>query len=277
MDALGDVKQLQAEQSDKLKGIQKQVDPPMTAPTSLRNAATTTLPGGVTFIDMAQGQQGFQPTYQVNLNLQDLREDIAEVQRRVDRAFYADLFMMMARSDRREITAREIEERHEEKLLMLGPVIERTEDELLDPLIDITFDRCLEAGILPPVPRELDGVRLGVEYISILAQAQRMVGTAGIERLTGYIGNLAAVAPEVVDKIDLDQSVDEYGEMLGVPGRVVRTDEQVAEIRQQRQQAQQQQQAAEQALAAAEGAKTLSEADTEGNNALTQLTSQLLA
>jgi hypothetical protein len=38
-----------------------------------------------------------------------LGQDIAEVQGRVKQAFYADLFLMMAESDRREITAREID------------------------------------------------------------------------------------------------------------------------------------------------------------------------
>jgi len=53
------------------------------------------------------------------------------VENRIERSFYVDLFLMLANSDRRQITAREIEERHEEKMLMLGPVLQRLNDELL--------------------------------------------------------------------------------------------------------------------------------------------------
>jgi hypothetical protein len=38
-------------------------------------------------------------------------------------------------------------------------------------------------GLLPPAPKRLDGNDLQVEFISILAQAQKSVATAGIERM----------------------------------------------------------------------------------------------
>lgn len=65
--------------------------------------------------------------------------DIREIQERIKIAMYENLFLMISQSDRREITAREIDERHEEKLLQLGPVLERLNDEVLDNLIDRTF------------------------------------------------------------------------------------------------------------------------------------------
>jgi DNA-binding IscR family transcriptional regulator len=46
-------------------------------------------------------------------------------------AYYADLFLMLANDDRSNVTATEIAERHEEKLLMLGPVLERLHNEML--------------------------------------------------------------------------------------------------------------------------------------------------
>ena len=173
------------------------------------------------------------------------------------------------------MTAREVVERHEEKMLQLGPVMERLTDELLDPLIDRTFSVLLRNGDLPPPPEELQGMELKVEYISILAQAQKLVGTSAVERLASFVGNLAGVRPEVLDKINFDEMVDQYGGMLGVPPQLIRPDEEVAKLRQARAQQAAQAQQAEAAAASVQGARVLSETDTSSDNALTRILSNL--
>src|SRR6185503_3409752 len=177
--ALGDSLQLQVQQRRKLEAIDKQVKPPMVGPPSLRNEPASLLPGGVTYVADPSGQ-GFRAAIDVRLDLSHLAADIAEVQGRVKEAFYANLFLMLAESDRREITAREIDERREEKMLMLGPVLERLHDELLQPLVARVFNIMARNGQLPEPPCGLDRRGLQVEFISILAQAQKAVATAGI-------------------------------------------------------------------------------------------------
>lgn len=260
MDALGDTKQLQVQHKKKAKAIAKQIDPPMVGSSQLEGKASNTLPGGVTYTDITAGGSGFTPAYQVAVNISDLKEDIYETQLRIKRAFYEDLFLMLAQSDRRQITAREVEEKHEEKLLMLGPVMERLNDELLDPLIDRTFAIASRAGILPEIPQELEGAELRVEYISIMAQAQKLVGTTGIERLAGFALDVQQVEH---DKFDSDQAIDEYADMLGVPPGIVNSDEEVEAMRQARQQKEQQAQNLAMAEQAAATAKTVGEVDTE--------------
>jgi hypothetical protein len=274
MDALGDIKQLQAMQRRMIQSIDKMVNPPMTAPMSLRNQKASLLPGDITYVDGNQGQAGFKPAHEVKMPLGELQVLIQQTSQRVQKCFYEDLFLMLANSDRRQITAREIEERHEEKLLMLGPVLERQNEDLLDPLIDRTFAIMLRRGLLPPAPPEIAGQDLKVEYISIMAQAQKLVATAGIERFVGFAGNLAQAYPEILDKIDMDQVVDEYGDMLGVPQKIVRPDEVVAAIRQQRAEAAQRQQMADNLAQAAQGAKLLSEADTTRESMLSRALGQ---
>tara|TARA_R110002050_G_scaffold247646_1_gene385409 strand:- start:782 stop:1459 length:678 start_codon:yes stop_codon:yes gene_type:complete len=220
---------------------------------------------------MQGNQGGFRPTYEVNPRLGELQQDIAETQYRIQQGFYADLFQMMTQSDRRQITAREIDERHEEKLLMLGPVLERLHTELLNPLIDRTFNIMARNDLLPPAPEELGGVTLKVEYISVMAQAQKAIGTGAIERLAGFVGNMAATKPDVLDKFDADQSVDEYAEMLGVPPKIVVPDDVVQQMRQARQEQMEQQQMMEQASMGAQAAKVMSDADTGGENILTDI------
>lgn len=271
MVALGDVKQLQTGEKRSLQAIEKMINPPMTGPTTLKNQKASILPGDITYVDVREGQQGFRAVHEVNFNLQALEMKQEQVRSRIQRAFFEDLFLMLAQSDRRQITAREIEERHEEKLLALGPVLEQLNQDLLDPLIDMAFDMHIRQGLIPPPPDELQGMDLKVEYISIMAQAQKLVGVGAVERFTGFVGQIAQVNPEVLDKIDSDQIIDVYGDITSVPSSIIRTDEAVAEIRAARAQQQQQQQQMAMMREGAGAAKDLSQAKLTDDSALSAL------
>jgi hypothetical protein len=275
MDALGDIKALQLEQKRKAQAIDKMVNPPMVAPSSLRNQRASLLPGDVTYLDVSQGGQGFSPAYEINPRINELMLDIQDNQGRIRRAFFEDLFLMIANDTRSNITAREIQERHEEKLLMLGPVLERLNDELLDPLIDRTFGIMLRRGLIPPPPEELQGMELNVEYVSVMAQAMKLTGITSIERFMSFAGNLAGVNPGVLDKVDFDQAVDEYANMVGVPPSMIKDDDTVAKIREQRAQQQAAMQQAEMAAQGAQTAKTLSETQVTDENVVGQMINNL--
>lgn len=271
MEALGDVKALQLMQRRKAEAVEKMVRPPMVGPSSLRTAKASILPGDITFIDVREGQQQFKPVYEVNPRIAELVTDIKEHQQRISRAYYEDLFLMLAQSDRREITAREIDERHEEKLLMLGPTLERENDELLDPLITRVFNVMERRGMIPPAPKVLQEQAIKVEYISIMAQAQKMVSMAGLERFASFVGNMSKSMPEALDKINGDNLVDEYADMTGVSPRVLLSDDQANAKRDARAQAQQQMQQAQAQQMQAQAARDLSQADMSKDNALTRM------
>lgn len=271
MMSLGDIKQLQTGERRVAQAIEKMVNPPMVGPTSLRNQKVSILPGDITFTDVREGQQGFRAAHQVDLRINEMEMKQEQVRGRVRRAFFEDLFLMLASSDRRDITAREIEERHEEKLLALGPVLEQLNQDLLDPMIDIAFDIHLRQGLIPPPPDEIQGADLKVEYISIMAQAQKMVGISGVERFTQFVGNMAAVKPDVLDKVNVDQIVDVYADMMSIPPSIVRSDDDAEAARAQRAQAEQKANSVAMIREGAAAAKDLSQADVEGQNALTNL------
>jgi len=151
---------------------------------------------------------------------------------------------------------------------MLGPVLERLHTELLDPLIDRTFNILQANGVLPVPPPELQNRELNVEYVSVLAQAQRLVATGAVDRLVGFVGQASQLWPEARHKVNINQGINEYAESLGVDPALIRSDDEVA----QRVQVEAQQAAQAQAMAAAEQganiAKTASETDTGGDNAL---------
>ena len=260
MEALGDIKQLQHEQLRKAQGIDYQTKPPLQVPSYMKNRDVDSLPGGVTFID---GQQGkIETAFNVNLNLQHLLADIQDVRGRINGSFYADLFLMLANATDTRMTATEVAERHEEKLLMLGPVLERLHNELLDPLIDITFTRMIENDLVPPAPEELQGKELSVEFVSMLAQAQRAIGTNSVDRYVNSMGLVAQMKPDVLDKFNSDEWADGYADMLGVDPKLIIGGERLARIRQEKAEAQQAMAQQEQRNQAVENATKLNNSKT---------------
>lgn len=272
MIALGQVKALQLEQKRKSQLIDKATNPPMVGPSSLKNQRVSLLPGDITYIDQVTGQDGFKPAYLVNPNTADLLADIQDTRQIINSAYFVDLFMMLQNINTRSMPVEAVIEMKEEKLLMLGPVLERLNDECLNPLIDRTFSIMARKNHLPPPPDVLQGMPLRIEYISVMAQAQKSIGLSSLSSTVGFIGQLAALGKtEALDKLDADQAIDAFAEMSGSSPTVIVPQEQVEQIRQQRAQQQQQQQAMAMGMAAAQGAKTLSEAQTADPSVLTAL------
>ncbi len=246
MTAIGDVLQLGHHQVQKGNAIDYMVNPPLIMPSDARDNEVDFLPGGRSYIDNPSSGAQVQPAFAVNLPLGDLREDIADVRNRINQAFNVDLFMMIANSGRGQMTATEVAERHEEKLMMLGPVLSRLNEEVLRPLIERCFDILSRQGQLPPPPDELRGQKLSVEYTSMLARSQRAIRANSLDNFLTRISNVAQFNPNVMQKINPFNLVDEYADYFSVaPTVVVPTEEAQAAIEQQ-QQAQQQQQQAEQ-------------------------------
>jgi hypothetical protein len=271
MEILGDCKALQKLEERKGTLINKLAEPPMQGPASLRNQQATLRPGGMNYVDAVSPSQRLAPAHEINpIAVQVVGAEIREHEARIKTGLYADLWLMLAQADGR-MTAREVVERQEEKLLQLGTVLERLQTELLDPVVARTFAVAMRQRRLPPPPREIQGQEVRVEYVSILAQAQKLLGTTAIERLASFTVQTAAAKPDILDTVDWDATVQQYGNALGVPPSVIRPEEDVTGIRAHRAQTQKAAMAAQQAETVAGTAKTLSETDTENQNALTSM------
>ena len=238
METLADIKMLQTLQTRSLQVIDKNTNPPLTAPATMKGQVINALPGGVNFINAAHGNQSIQPVYQPTIGIRDLESKIERVQESISEGFYADVFMMLTKGGKGQMTATEVAERHEEKLVMIGPVLERLQHELLDPLIDRTFAIAQRAGMLPPIPEELKGTSLKVDYISPLAQAQKMVGIGSIKLFTDQVTRIAKLDQSVMDRIDLDQVVPIIADAMGVPSRLIRSESDVEKRRKEMKKAQ---------------------------------------
>lgn len=279
MDALGDAKMLQVREKQFAMAVDKHVDPPLVGSANLRSLGVNALPGSVTFANMSEGAVGLAPIYQTAPDYSGALSDKQDIIGRIRDTYYANLFLMLSNMDDPSMTATEVQERHEEKMLALGPVLERLNSELLDPLIDRVFALMLTHGVsdnpavslIPPPPPQLNGQPLRIDYISILAQSQKVLQTGAIQQFVQFAGGMAAMNPAVLDKVNFDQALDEFGTDLGVPPSVIRSDDEVAAVRAQKAQQQQQQQMAAMAPAFAQyakGAQALSAAKAEPGSLL---------
>jgi hypothetical protein len=275
MESLGDIKQLQHEQLRKAQCIDYKTKPPLQIPNSLKNRDVDMLPGGATYYDVTNTNNTIKSLFEVNLDLQHLLMDIQDVRERIRGSFFADLFLMLANSENTRMTATEVAERHEEKLLMLGPVLERLHNELLDPLIEITFSHMMQAGILPPPPEQIEqGMEINVEFVSMLAQAQRAVGANSVDRWMGNLGAVAQFKPDVLDKFDSDYWSEAYADMLGVDPKMIVATDKVALIRKGREEAQAKAQQAAEAEQQSKTIKNLGGASMGQDSVLTNVMDQ---
>jgi len=279
MDALPDVKQLQQQVRRKAQAIDKTVNPPMVADIQLKNQPASLLPGGTTYIAgmMQANNAGYAPAYgNWKPGIAEISEDLNEVRDRIRRTFYNDLFQVISQYETRSnVSATEIDARRAEALVMLGPVLERIEYELLSPIIERTFAIMARNGVLPPAPQGIQGQNIDIEYVSMLATAQLAAATSGIERTLQLAGGIVGVEPTIMDNINLDFAIEKYSTLMNNDPRMIRSPEELQGIRQQRQkqqQLQEQQMAAERAEKLAAGAKNLGDIDVGGGqNALQQM------
>lgn len=274
-DALADVKSLQVFTKRQHNAVDKHVNPAMGAHISLRGSASSVLPGAINYFTTQEKGAGMWPLYQTNPGaIEQIDRLIQRQYAAIDRAFFADIFLMFDQMEgvqpRNQL---EISTRREEKMQMLGPMLENVHDDLLQPLVQQTFDIMGEHRLIPEPPEELQGYPLEVELISILAQAQKAADLGSVERLWAFAGNIAASRPDVLDKLNPDETIDVYADKVGAPSAVVVSDDQVAKVRQARAQQAQAQQALQTATIAADGARTLSETEVGGGrNALQVMT-----
>jgi hypothetical protein len=268
MDALGDIKQLQQQEKRKAQGIDKIVNPPMIADATMKNQPASLLPGAVTYVPTLTGGVGFKPAFTTNMPIGELKEDITKVEARIKDVFFNDLFLMISQLDTVR-TATEIDARREEKLVMLGPAMDRLQREGLAADIKRIFNIMWRTNMFPQMPEIMQRADLKIEYISLLADLQRATATTAIERLWGFAGNIGGALPDVLDNLNADATMEEYASLLRVSPRILTSKTQRDQIRQARAQAQQQQKMEQDMQAAVGGAKVLSDTNVGGGqNAL---------
>jgi hypothetical protein len=149
---------------------------------------------------------------------------------------------------------------------LLAPVLARLQSEMLQPLINRTFNILLRKKLLPEPPLSLQGRTIDIEYVSPLARSQRTGDIQAIMRSLEILGPLAQMMP-VFDYLDTDKLVKHITDVLGVPRKVLRSDQEVANIRQQQAEMAQQQAELQEAQQVAEAGGKAAPLLKELNNA----------
>jgi hypothetical protein len=267
MVALGDIIQLQVETRRKAELLEKVVRPPLNAPVSMKNQPSSILPGHVNYSE--DPNKGMKPVFEVDAQgLPGISADIALIQQRIKQGFFNDLFLMLDWAQKNNMTAYEVAQRQQEKLTVLGPVIERFQNEGGSPAIKRIAAIMARKRLLPPMPQSLQGVPMRIEYVSMLALAQRAVKTAGAERMLLMVEKASQLYPGAPDLLNFDDMFRDYGDNLGASMKYINDEERTAQIRQQRaqeaQQAKQAQAASEVFPKVAQGVKDLGSIDVGG-------------
>lgn len=275
--ALGNCMQLQRIEKAKLRCIDNESDPAMILPASLKKVNRQ--PGANNFVADGTQMTAYPMIPPGAKRYEGLIALSNDKRQQISASFYNDLMVMLTQAqDNPQMTAKEVAERHEEKVLMLGPVLEQMHNEVLDPLTMRTFGICLRNELFPPMPEEITAQELKVNFVSLLAQAQKMVSLPSVQNVLGMVGNVAGIYPEAADIINIDNVIREVGVISGAPEKIMRSEDEVQELRQQRQQAQQEQmqqmqmqQAADTAKTGADAARLLSEVPTNTDDGLNDM------
>lgn len=278
---LGDLRQLQKQEQDTLKGSDRIIRSPLNVPDDITDVDLT--PDGVNYYSPNKSPKGITPIYSATgINMQIITGMADRTLKRISKNLYTDTFLMLAQRDK-NMTATEVAELQSERMQMLGPTYNIIKTDGLDALFSRALAIEFRTGQLPDPPEDLGGSVLKVEYQSILAQAQKAQELSILQQALNYISAVAKLQQgvaqlELADNIDFDRMLKDGLKALGAPADILKSEEARDAIRQARAEAQQQQvQQAQQSAQIdninrlAQGAKALGQTPASGDNALASL------
>ena len=248
MNALSETKVLNKMVENSLKAAAKMIDPPLLVSDDSMLAPIRMSPGSINFFRAGSRDTitplNIQSNVAVSLANENQRRDA------INKMFHIDQLVV---TENRNMTATEVLQRQEEKMRILGPVLGRLQSELLSPLITRVFNILLRGQLFIEAPDILQQQELKIEFVSPMALAQRGQELQSLMRGLEIFGSLAQTMP-VMDYIDENGLVKQIISILGLPAKVIKSDVEVQEIREERaqqeaQMAEQQQQLAETQMA----------------------------
>ena len=272
--ARGDILELYESIRQMLNAIGKVIEPPMIGDTSVAGLPLGTTPAFLSVVPGGVKDGKFGPAYQIQPDIKAIRELINDLKTDIEKICMADIFRMLANREKGEMTATEVLQRIKENTNILSPVFGGLNNEWLQPLIKDLYFLLLTEGKLPMAPKEMHGVPLKIDMVSTVAIALKMGEITAYKEFATFIEQYAQADPNIKDVVDSDEMARKVSQSLNISQTVIRGEDKVQALRQQRAQQQAQQQAAERAPQIAKGVKDLAQAPTDGNSALSQLMGQ---
>lgn len=232
---------------------EKMAFPPVLAPESLEGEIDANAMG-VTYFSNTDGGKPEEWMTKGRYDIGLLR--IQERQKAIERAFHVDLFQMFAQLQK-QMTAREVAERSQEKLIQFSPTFSRLTSELFNPLLERTLGILLRSGRVPMPPPDIAGQPYQIQYRSRIALALQSLPALGYQRSLERLQVVAQIKPDVLDNFDFDRAERDVAMSEGVPPEFLVPKLVVDETRKKRAEAQAKQQQQQDAMV---GADVLSKA-----------------
>ena len=257
---------------EKLKAIEKIVNPPILATTDIRTGINL-LPGGITRVPQGQ-DTSVRTAYNVAIDLNHLMQDIDLTKKEIYSVFFADLFSLFQTPN---TTATEAQIKDNEKLAILGTFIEGFENEMLIPLIQKVIEKIFEQGVIgqEEIPEILLGQELKIEFLGTLAQAQKQVGIGNLFNAWLIISSISQVKPSVLDNINEDDLLRKIIADYGIDTRILKDPILVEQFRQVQQEQQAQLQQQQTLMNMAKVSKDMGQSKVEDNNLLGKIAEQM--
>ncbi len=278
---LGDIKQLQHLVKKHAQIIDIIADPPKKSPASLEHKLRGgLLPGGIVFYPDNLGQDSVEPVYQITWNTEPLLQEMERLRGAIRSKSYADAFTLFSMMEsKNDLRVDQVAELQEEKLTRMGAVFLPLENDVFDIDVSRYYAEMNRQGMLPDPPAEIEGEEMTIEYLGIFAQAQRTQRLRNLDRLLGSAARMveATQSLDPLDKLDLDEAIDEMAEALGTNPKLVVPTKEARNVRAQRQQMQQAAMAAKAAKDGAGAAQALAQTVPSPDSYLSRITQGVTA
>jgi hypothetical protein len=273
-DAMVEIKQLNQIEKTLITAAQMAVQPALNVPEHMRGHTRIT-PNGHNYYG-SNGQVITPVNTGINFPVGIDREE--KIQRIIEDKYRVEFFLILARAER-EMTATEIMERQAEKSVLLGPQVDRLENEGLRKPFEMTADIAEKAGRLPDPPQILidakeeakergRNLNIAILFIGPLAQAQRrLYQMQPIKNGLNELAQASVIYPKVLKRVNPDKLAERILDASNFPQDIMFTDAEVAENEAKEKAELEQRQAMEQAGQMADAYPKVSKAPEAGSPA----------
>lgn len=262
MKKLPDIKMINHMQKCRIKGWEKQVDPPILTPDDGSIWPLATQPGG----NIHYRAGGDKPEwFEFKGNLNTMEEAIKTTQQTIKAGFFLDMFDPLV--DRQNMTATEVMARVEQKMRFLTPIIGRLQSGLFNPMITRIMGILGRQRLLPEMPEQLVNAEYNVMYLGRLALAMKTLETEGLAKTIAEWSPLsqAQIVTGWEDNLDTDKAFRDSARNNGMPATWLKDVKRIKIEREAREQAAQQQAMIEAAGQVAKASKDGGKAPEEGS------------
>lgn len=252
--ALPAVKSLNAYRFFDLRSREKILDPAILAEERSLLGDFDLEPAGLTIVRSIAGIKPFESA----ANFGASNDAINRLQEDIKQMFYIDQLMLPPMAGT-PATATEINARLQQLWRLMGPTVGRLQIDLLDPIIQRTFNILLRAGELPEIPQLVVdmGGQMDIEYLGMLARSQKSEEANSIIQYLSLVAELQEVYPEAKLIINVEKSFRRIAKNQGVPADLLNSQKEVDQERKRLEAQAKQRMAAENAQAQGEAGQAL--------------------